>query len=413
MKYLNYIFSNKVNKETFWALISKGISALFGFFILVFIPRVSGADIFGGFSLILAYIYILGIFFGVSVQDSVRKEITEEKFSEKSKIFFIEGLRIKIVLSVMASIILYIALYFIDITIIKDNLMQFLLLLVIINIWGSIVTFFEATHRLFFEAVMYIIEYSTKTILLLYFYLFSRLTLENILFCFITGYLMAVIAGIIITFFKLGRFHLKDFELHHNTIRKVLHRTIFLSLSGIFFVILSRIDTIMISVLLSVRDVGFYSIASEITKQSTLLSLPVLLGIMPLFVDKKIKKHFKDAMMKFWIINIALFLAIFALSDYAVRLIYGPEYNIVGLLLKILAVLPLLMTLQTFTSQVLLLKDAVKQIFLFGAAATVLNISLNYLGIIWFGLIGAAFATVISYTLWFFLNYIYIKKNYF
>ena len=182
------IYNDKVSKETFWALFSKIISSFSNLFLLIFIPRVAGIEVYGSLSLIIAYIYILGIFFGTPIQEGVKKEITQNKFSNISKKYFFEGFRLKVIFSLLATLLLFSALSFIDIQILKQNFLLFITLCTIMNLWGLVVNSIEAVHRLFYECLIYFIEYSIKLIFILYFYFFSILNLQNLLYSFIFGY---------------------------------------------------------------------------------------------------------------------------------------------------------------------------------------------------------------------------------
>lgn len=408
------IYKNKVSKETFWAIVSKVISILSGLFILIFIPKTAGIETYGNFSLILAYVSILGVFFGTPIHIAVKKEMTEGKFNNLSRNYFLEGIKLKLILSFLATMILFIFLSFVDMQILKDNFVLFIILILFMNLWGSVVTGFESVHRLAYESFIYLLEYSTKIILILYFYFFSKLTLGNLLISFISGYGIAFLVGLTIFVVKFDRFNVyKLVKIDTNIFKKILYRSFFLSLTGISFIILSKIDVIMISFLLTIKDVGYYSIASDIAKATTIISIPFILGVIPLFANEKtLKKLFSINLKKLFLINILIFLFFLISSNYIIDIIYGKGYEPVANVLKILALFPLLATLQNFTQDILILKDAIKKIFVFGLIAMLLNIFLNYFGILLFGIIGAALSTLVSYSVWFGLNYIYLKKNY-
>jgi O-antigen/teichoic acid export membrane protein len=163
---------------------------------------------------------------------------------------------------------------------------------------------------------------------------------------------------------------------------------------------------------MTIKDVTYYSIAAEISKQSAMISIPIILGAMPIFTAKIIKKAFNSVIKRLFLVNIVILLILLFGSGYIIEVIYGPDYLDVAIIMRILSFLPLLITLQTFTLQILILKDATKEIFFFGLISSVLNILLNYLGVILLGTVGVAIAIVLSYSSWFFMSYFFIKKNY-
>jgi O-antigen/teichoic acid export membrane protein len=357
----------------------------------------------------MAYIYLFSIFFGVSIHDSVKKEISEGKFNATSCHYFVKGLELKVIISFIASIGLYIGIMFIDIRIIKENFFLFLTLLVLMNIWGSVVTAFESAHRLFYEAIMYFFEYGTKFTLILYFYFTSKLNFQTLLISFIAGYFFATLIGLVI-FWK--KFEKTKHIITEKITSKILSRALLLGITSIFFTTLQKIDVIIISLFMTIKDVTYYSIAAEISKQSAMISIPIILGAMPIFTAKIIKKAFNSVIKRLFLVNIVILLILLFGSGYIIEVIYGPDYLDVAIIMRILSFLPLLITLQTFTLQILILKDATKEIFFFGLISSVLNILLNYLGVILLGTVGVAIAIVLSYSSWFFMSYFFIKKNY-
>ena len=412
LKYI--IYKDKVSKETFWATVAKGMSVLGGLFFLIFIPKFGGIEMYGSFSLILAYISLFGIFFGSPIHSAVKKEITEGKFNAQAQIYFYEGFKLKIIFSLFFSALLLILLCIVNIQILKENVALFLILLILMNMWGLITSSLEAIHRLFFEAFIYFLEYSIQILLIIYFYYFSVLTLQNILISFIVGYFISFFVGFIILITKFEKNpERKLLSLDINLTTKILQRTFFLALTGISFVILSKIDLLMISYLLTIEDVGFYSIASDISKNSTIISVPIILGAIPMFANNNnIKKLFYSNVKKLISINIILFFIILFGSDIIINHIYGDGYKTVIPILKIFALFPLVAVLQNFTQGILILKDESKKIFYFALISVIVNIILNYFGIIILGILGASIATLISYAIWFLMSYYFIKKKY-
>lgn len=412
LKYI--IYKDKVSKETFWAAVAKGMSVLGGVFFLIFIPKFGGIEMYGNFSLILTYISLFGIFFGSPIHTAVKKEMIEGKFNAQAQKYFYVGFKLKIIFSLFFSALLLILLCIVNIQILKENIALFLILLILMNMWGLITSSLEAIHRLFFEAFIYFLEYSTQILLILYFYYFSALTLQNILISFIAGYFISFLIGFIILITKFEKSPaIKLLSLDVRISKIILPRTFFLALTGISFVLLSKIDLLMISYLLTIEDVGFYSIASDISKHSTIISIPIILGVIPMFItNNNIKKLFYLNMKKLILINTIIFFAIFFGSNIIINLLYGEGYTTVIPLLKIFALFPFVAVLQNFTQEILVLKGESNKIFVFGLISVLVNITLNYFGIILLGIHGAAIATLISYAIWFLMSYYYIKKKY-
>lgn len=412
-RFINNIrHKEKVTKETLWAMCAKGVSALGGLFVIIFVPKVAGVEVFGGFSLILAYVLIFGVLAGVPVQEAIKKEVTEGKWDARSKLYFIESIKIKIITSFTATIFIFIIVNVCHIYVLRDNFFLFLILMITRNFWGSIVSNFEASHRLIYVAVIYIVEWVVKIVAIIICYCFYELTVKALVLSFFMGYISAFVVGAAIVIKKYGGISFCNFTSFDSSIlKKILPRTFYLALTSLSLILLARIDVIMISYYLSLDYVGFYNIASDISKQIVFISLPFILGIVPLFVtDKQPSILFKNSLRKLCVINIIVCILIFICSEYVILLLYGKQFMEVVTILKILAIYPLCAVMQLFIQKTLILFDKTKQILLFGLCAVALNIILNALFIPLFNMIGAAIATIISYIIWNIISFIYINK---
>lgn len=383
-----------------------------GIFVLVFVPKAVGVETFGSFSLILAYISIFGKLYGTSVHLAIKKEVTEGQWNTFSKKYFIESIKVKIVASAIATLIVFILLYTCNLNLLHDNLIYFLILIITMNFWGSIVSVFEDTHRLVYEAIIYFIEYFVKIVLILSLFFFFTLDLKTLLIAFICGYSSALLAGSIIVIKKYGAITASEVaSFDSGVIKNILQRTFFLTLTTLSLVLFEKIDVVMISYYLSLDSVGFYSIGSDITKHAIIFSMPLILGVVPLFVkDERPHKLFIRSLRNISIINILIFILIIVCSRYIVLLIYGKNFLQVVPVLMILAIYPFLAVMQVLIQKILILYDKTKQIFFFGLCAVVLNIILNAWFIPLYNIVGAAIATIASYISWNIISYMYIDR---
>lgn len=408
---LKKIFNNKIGKEIFWSSIAKGISIACGMFFLFFIPKFWGASTYGEFSIFLAYTAIVEIFFGNSINPAVKKEVSEYKFKEESKIFFLNGIKIKLIFFIIGIVLFSIFVKIFPIKILNNNLVAFFILLFLMNFWGMIVNVLEASHRLFFVASMYFVEYSVKIILLIFLFFGGKTSFESLLFVFIIGYLVAFLYGLTIVFikFKINLFEIFK-KIDFKIAKKIIKRAFFLALTAASFTILAKMSTLIIGHFKSVEDVGFYSIASDITRNAALVSITLILGIVPMFAGFLNTALLKKTIKYLLIINLTIFAGFFLFSDFAIKILYGNSFGEVAGIMKILGLHPLFLSLQYFSSEILILKDGTKKVFINSIFVLALNLALNLILIKKFGVNGVALSTVISYFLWAVLNFLEIKK---
>ncbi len=391
----------KVLKESSWALVAKVLAMIGGLFFTIFIPKFAGAEIYGSFSLITAYITLLGIFTGVQLNAAVSEDITRHKISNISHKIFWESVKLKMILTTGTSVVLLSTFYFVDNTIIKPEIEIFILLLFTMNVWGLIVSYFEYIHRLVNEAIMYIVEYMLQVGLMLFFFLENILNLHSILVAYLAGYVGSLIVGIVLLAQTSPHFlRVNWFSLDKVLAKKLLERTFYLALSSASLIILTKIDTTMLAWFLDTEKVGHYAVASDIVKGSIMISIPFILGVMPLFYESDKKAFVRKNTLILATINLVIAASILFFSGLFVDLVYGPGFDDVKKVMMILALFPLVSTLQTFSQRILILQGQQRDILWTGVLAVILNVLLNLVLIPSFGTAGAAIATIIAYGTW-------------
>jgi len=404
------IAKTKQNKETAWALVAKAISVIAGVIIMIVVPRFAGVRVYGAFSLVLAYQAILGVFAGNAIQAAVAREAAADKFGDLSRDFFLEGLKLKLVFSIISGFVFVIALELLASAVVREQIWPLLLLVFVMNIWGHVVTFFESAHRLFFEAVLYFFEYATKVFFLFVF--INDLSVSKLLYIFIAGYSVATLIGLFIFLRKVNRINIQALvSLNMGRSRIILKRAFHLAIASFLLIVLAKTDAIMISQMLGLEALGFYSIAYDITQQAAIVSAPIILGVMPFFVKQHTNKLLFKSVKKIAVVNLIIFGLFLLFSDLFVRLVYGEGFEIVGSIIKILGLLPLLLSLQSLLRGVLTLKDTTQQILIFNFIAVVINILLNAVLIQTFGVIGASFATITAYLVMVSLSFWYLFNH--
>ncbi len=403
----------KILSETFWAFVAKGTAAIGGLFFVIFIPKLGSIEVYGQLSLCLAYVAIFSMLSGTQINSAVKNEITKYKLENSaSKEFFYEGLKLKAILFVSLALVFVGVIQYLHADFLSQNMFLILTLLLTMNTWGLVISVFESIHELFFEALLYIIEYSVTVGLILHFHFIDKLTITNLIYSFIWGYALTLGLGATILFVKFREFKdIKLFTWRPAAHKTLLKRTAFLTLTGISVILLAKVDSILISFFLDIKEVGYFTIASDITKNTVLLSMPVMLGALPTFFGQDEKKFVYKNLFILLGINLFIFIGLFLFGKDIIQRIYGLEYSTAGTIVKYLSLYPLFASLQTFVQEILILQDKTKQIFFFGIIGIAIDIIGNILLIPLFGLQGAAFATTFSYLVWFLISFFYIYRH--
>jgi len=178
-----------------------------------------------------------------------------------------------------------------------------------------------------------------------------------------------------------------------------------LLLSAIATSIYMRISQVMIGQMLSMTDVGIYSIAVKLSEFGNFIPGILVTSLLPsIILSKKTDGElFSSRFEKLYglliilSVGLALFLTIF--SSQIVYFLYGPGYSFASVVLVIYAWSIVPMFISIALSQYLVIQKLTLYSFYTTLIGAVSNILLNLLLIPSYGLIGAAISTVIAYSI--------------
>jgi polysaccharide transporter, PST family len=178
-----------------------------------------------------------------------------------------------------------------------------------------------------------------------------------------------------------------------------------LMLSGISIMISTRADQVLIGQMMNDKQVGIYSAAVRIAEIWYFIPLGIAGSAFPLLVESKKQSEdlYYRRLQKLYDVLVMLAI-VFALitpivGGTFVRLLYGPAYATSAGVLSILIWSGVPVSFGFAWSNWMLLENRTKMMFFFQVATAVSNIILNLLLIPRFGILGSAYATLISY--WF------------
>lgn len=199
--------------------------------------------------------------------------------------------------------------------------------------------------------------------------------------------------------------------------KKLLVEALPLIGSSILFPLFMQADILLISMLMTEKDVGIYSAAGRLITQFVFIGHIIT---MTFYVSLSNKKTNNDedqdqfiqglvALLFSMAFVIALFCCVFA--DQIIALLYGDKFLGAGDVLAILAWKWVFIFPAALYSRILILDGLGKYEFIKSLVVAGLSLSLNYLLIPQFGLIGAAYVSLLSYFIADFLIYSAFKKT--
>ncbi len=209
--------------------------------------------------------------------------------------------------------------------------------------------------------------------------------------------------GLIITYTK-QKLNISIRRPKFNLAKRLLRDSWPLMLSGIAISIYMRIDQVMIKEMLDTRAVGNYAVAVKLSEVWYFIPMAITGSLFPAIINaKKIsEKIYYGRLQKLydlmtWLaIGIAL-LATFLANDI-IRLLFGAQYQDAAGVLRIYIWASIAVFFGTAWSKWILVENGQKIIVYFHIVSMAVNIVLNVLMIKQYGIVGAAWATVISYS---------------
>lgn len=186
-------------------------------------------------------------------------------------------------------------------------------------------------------------------------------------------------------------------------VKSILSEAIPLVLSSIFVVLYLRIDVLMIAEMLSEKDVGIYVAATKICEVFNVLGFLFVSVCFPYIAKKKLKhnKEYEDLWeFSFHVLTLVSLLIsiLYSLySDLIITTLFGPEYS------EAIAVSQVYIWSIVFTfvglasSRYMIFESLNFEVIVLRFLGCLSNILLNYIFIPKWGILGAAYATLISY----------------
>jgi O-antigen/teichoic acid export membrane protein len=177
-----------------------------------------------------------------------------------------------------------------------------------------------------------------------------------------------------------------------------------LILSGLVVAIYMKIDQVMIKNILDSEDLGYYAAAVRISEAWYFIPIALTNSLFPAIVNAKNvnEKFYLNRMQKLYDLlawmAIAIAVPVSIFSSDIINILYGSEFRSAAPVLTIYIWAGVAVFLGVASSQYLITENFTKLSFFRTLIGMVFNVILNLLLIPKYGIIGAAYATLISYS---------------
>jgi len=178
---------------------------------------------------------------------------------------------------------------------------------------------------------------------------------------------------------------------------------------------LSFSDRFFLNLFVPLHEIGIYSIVYRFGLLiNMVLVIPLQRGWGPMMyrlgIEERSHQYYRDIMFYYGVIGALIFLAISFFIEDLLRIIATPEYISGARIVPIVALAYYVNGFKQFFTAGAALKDKTPRLAIAGTVAILVNLILNYFLIRSYGVLGAAWATLISYSILVLLIYSVSQK---
>jgi O-antigen/teichoic acid export membrane protein len=382
-----------------WLSIGRLALMATSFATLIVAARILGPESYGILNYVLSFVGLYGIIANLGIDGVVFRELTSRK--EARNLILNNALALRFSTGCFAVISVLITLLFIK----EDPHTEFLMFLFSLSFLTqtfSLLSFdflkdAQGKYVTIAQVCTSILSNALK-IAVLFFY--NSLTLYI---------LVLVLEGLLLGVFYLYQMKLLkrsglELKLNKKELVYTLSLSLPLMLVALCTELYARIDQIMLKHLLDIQAVGYYAAAVRITELWYFIPTLILGSLFPAFINtqhntSEYDKRMRMMIMSLIVVGSILSIVIYFSSSILIKIIYGDGFSASVPILSIY-ILSLVGSFLSFLFyQDLFIKNKIFLIIIISSAGAVANILLNLMWIPAYGAAGAAWSTVLSYSM--------------
>jgi O-antigen/teichoic acid export membrane protein len=385
--------------NTGWMFFGQMFSLLISFFIGAWIARYLGPQNFGILSFSMSFAGLFLFIASLGIDGILTRELV--KLPEKQNELLGTSLGLKVIGGSLAFIFALAASFLIE----QSSLIRLLIILFsltfILQSFSVITIFFQANVWAKKVIQVQLVAMGISSVLKILAILL-HLGVIWIMFIYVLDALW-LSAGLIYAYRKNG-FKISEWKIDWSLARSILADSWPLMLSGAAISIYMKIDQVMIGNILGERQVGLYAAAVKISEIWYFIPVIICASLFPAIVNAKqhdaaqYKKRLNNLYWLMFYLATALAIPISLLAKPLVRIIFGQGFLASAGALQIHIWAGIGIFLGVALSQYLISENLNIINLTMTLSSAILNIILNLFFIRYWGINGAAFATLISYS---------------
>ncbi len=412
-KFTNRPVLQKIVKNIGWLTGERILELLVALTVGIWVARYLGPSDYGLMSFAIAFCSLFSPFINLGLDTILHRELVDKP--EKSNILLGTVFRIKFFSSIVVGLVMLLIIFLIK----PSDFLLFSMIGVfalgnIVNTFGGMGTYFHAKIESNKVVKSSSIALILSNILKIFFILFNFSVFYFVIASLINTILIMLIQTIYYFKEKQSIFKWK-FDL--KLVKKMLLMSWPLLFSALFAVIYLKIDQVMIGLLLSEYEVGIYSVAVRISEIGFFLPGAIAGSLFPVLMgSKKISKEKYFARLQkmfdlFTWLPFLIIIPIFFFSSFIIIFLYGAEFAFAGIVLSILIWVLLAIFVKAGVDNFISTEKLFKISLYSSIMGATINIIANLILIPTFGIVGAAFATIISYFFVAYFSNLFFKET--
>jgi O-antigen/teichoic acid export membrane protein len=387
----------KIGYNTLIQIFGKGIAALLGLFTVALLTRYLGTGGYGNFTLVFAYLSFFSIIADLGLQVVIIREIAHKSNNEQQ--LYGTFFWLKLLLIIISTFFAIIFLFFFPYSFMQKIAIVIGSLAVgLSSLNGFGVAIFQAKLRLDLITLTDILSRVVNTLFIILF-IHLKFNFYSIVFTVFLGN----IAGSFLILLVLKKMRVFHFRFDKNYAKKLLMMAIPIGISLFFSTLYFKLDTVMLSVMRNMHEVGVYSLSYKILENIIVLWSFYMATLYPILSrykangnEKSYKKMIKVSVIILLVASSTIITICYFFAPFLISLLGGNNFSESILSFKILLFsIPVFFATNLFYF-INLIKGRSKLLVFALSFSLIINFLLNLFFIPKLGYIGASYTTLIT-----------------
>ena len=405
----------KYSKNISWLFFERILRITVGLFVSVWVAKYLGPKQFGFFSYTLSFVGLFAFIATISHNSIVVRELVKNPNHNDEIVSTAFWLRI---MGAMLGVLITLAIS-INLTS-NDRFVNILILIIasstIFQSFNVVDDYFQSKVMNKFVVITNVVSLFLSSVIKIILILNDAPLIAFVWVVFFDNFILA--SGFIYFYIKLNsKFKIKNLKFKSKTAILLLKDSWPLMISSAAIMIHIKVDQVIIKEILGLEAVGQYAAAAKVSEAWYFIPSVLTASFFPAIINAKKNNEdlYNSRLQKLYDIMVWIAIAIaipmIFLSDWLIEILYGYQYSEAGNVLMIHIWAGVFVSLGLASNRWLICENLQKFLIVNTFIATITNIGLNYILIPKFGIVGAAWATIISYFLVGYLCLLIWKKT--